>query len=137
MTGTDPEPRILVVDDEPDVVEFVVDILQANGHRATGATDSGVASGLLNGAPFDVVISDIVMPGLNGLELLSLARARNAEVQVVLITAHASDEMALAALDRGAAGFLEKPVDPQRLLQTVNEALWRARLRRRSREPSA
>ncbi len=118
--------RILVIDDDPDVLSTIVAVLQSDGLAATTTSDPTEAARLLETSTFDVVISDIVMPRLNGLDLLARARRANPDVQVVLVTAYATRDVALDALQRGAAGLLEKPFTTEKLRAVAREALRRA-----------
>jgi len=124
------DPRILVVDDEPEVLEVMVDMLEQEGYSTRSTSDSREASQLLEETPFDVIVSDIVMPHLSGLQLLEIARRQNPDVQVVLVTGYATNELAREALERGASGFIEKPFRIEQLLATLRGVLWRWRLRR-------
>src|SRR5690348_14266071 len=87
-------------------------MLQRAGHEVALANNVGAAREMIEGsaAPFDVVVTDLVMPDGSGLEVLDLARRRSAESQVLVVTAHASVETAVDAMQRGAYGYLEKPI---------------------------
>lgn len=121
--------RILVIDDEVEALEVMVELLKREGHSPRFTADSREASALLETTPFDVIVSDVMMPHLNGLQLLEKAKRRNPEVQVVLVTAYASRELAIAGLEKGASGFIEKPFQADSFLTTVRQALWRQRLK--------
>lgn len=122
--------RMLVVDDESEVLDVMVDVLKQEGYSPQATTDSREASRLLETTPFDIIVSDIMMPHLNGLELLELAKRQNPHVQVVLVTGYSTREVALEALNRGATGYIEKPFHTDQLLASVREAIWRWRLKR-------
>ncbi|MBI4610624.1 MAG: response regulator [Candidatus Rokubacteria bacterium] len=124
------DPRILVVDDESEVLDVMVDVLKQEGYAPQATTDSREASRLLESTAFDVIISDIMMPHLNGLQLLELAKQQNPNVQVVLVTGYSTREVALEALSRGATGYIEKPFHTDQLLASVREAIWRWRVKR-------
>jgi DNA-binding NtrC family response regulator len=87
----------------------------------------------LDDAPFDVLLSDLKMPRIGGVELTRRARARCPELAVVLITAHATIETAVAALKEGALDYLTKPIDNDRLRRVVAQAVERGRLARENR----
>src|SRR5713101_2029801 len=95
---------ILVVDDERAIQDSIAWCLRADGHDVRTAPDGEEAMEIMAGQDFDVVISDIIMPGVSGLELL-----RNARTLVVLITAYATVETAVEALREGASDYVLKP----------------------------
>ncbi|HZP72693.1 MAG TPA: HD domain-containing phosphohydrolase [Gaiellaceae bacterium] len=123
--------RILVIDDEDVVRMLVVEILESAGHVAVGAESAERAFRLLDEAEFDLVVSDVIMPGLSGLELLETMRSRRASLPVVLITGAGTYETLTQALTRGAAGLVTKPFAHADLQAAVTEALDRSS---RSRE---
>src|SRR4051812_19099431 len=99
--------RVLVVDDEQSLRQMMQVMLQRAGHETVVATDVRSAREMIAGAaPFDLVITDLVMPDGSGLEVLDIARARSVETQVIVVTAHASVETAVDAMQRGAYGYL-------------------------------
>lgn len=125
-------PTILVVDDEPEVLSFVVDTLEHEGFATFPCSDSKQALGCLDGLRFDVIVTDVMMPGLNGLSLLKLAKQRDPNVEVVVITAYGVREIAVEAWAKGACSFLEKPFSEEQLVGAVRQAYSRARFRRRA-----
>ena len=118
--------RILVIDDEDVIRMLVVEILESAGHEVTSAESAEVALGLLEDAEFDLVVSDVIMPGLSGLELLEAARSRQASLPVVLVTGAGTYETLSQALTRGAAGLVTKPFAHAELQTAVSDALERA-----------
>src|SRR5204862_1254965 len=123
--------RVLVIDDEDVIRGLVVEILEAVGHEVTDARSAEAALALLETADFDLVVSDVVMPGLSGLELLERVRARRASLPVVLVTGAGTYDTLSQALTRGAAGLVPKPFAHAALQAAVEDALERAA---RSRE---
>ena len=123
--------RILVIDDEDVIRMLVMEILEAAGHDMTGAESAERALTLLEDAEFDLVVSDVVMPGLSGLELLETLRTRRASLPVVLVTGAGTYDTLSQALTRGAAGLVTKPFAHAELQAAVADALERAN---RSRE---
>lgn len=105
----------------------MVDVLEAAGYAPESTTDSREASRHLETTTFDILVSDILMPHLSGFELLELARRRNPDVQVILVTGYSTREMAFEALKRGASGYIEKPFPTEQLLAAVREAVRRSR----------
>jgi PAS domain S-box-containing protein len=124
--------RILVVDDEPGVVRSCVRILSREGYTVTGNTNSQSVPDLLRQETFDMLLTDIKMPRLDGMELLELSRAVDPHLTVVLITGFGTMEDAVRAIRLGASGFLMKPFDPGELIQTVEESLARRNMLRDS-----
>jgi len=109
--------RILVVDDEPKLGKVVSEALALDGHAVTRAGGGSAALVELQKDPFEIVVTDLRMPDVDGLGVLQAARARVPPAEVILMTAHASAESAVAAMKAGAADYLIKPfaVDELRL----------------------
>jgi EAL domain-containing protein (putative c-di-GMP-specific phosphodiesterase class I) len=129
--------RVLVVDDDPALARMYARALSA-GHEITIAMDGACAAELLARQGFDVIVSDVVMPGMDGLELLRHARQRDADVSVLLLSGTATDGDAARAAGSGALLYLAKPVDLGSLRQAVDYALQvrRAAKPRAPREPA-
>lgn len=111
-------PRILVVEDDPDAALFFLHILKNRCH-VTHTPDPTVALTLAASQPWDLVITDLDLPTMTGLELLGALRPLAPALPVVIVTAHLPDACATAALRRGADEVLAKPVGVSRLLETV------------------
>ncbi len=107
--GLPQERTVLVVDDDPSSRTYLVEVLDECGFRAVQATDCGEALRKLMEEPPDLIFTDLRMPGMDGMEFLTLARSLVPEVPLVLITACAEKEAAAEAMRRGAAAFLQKP----------------------------
>ncbi len=127
-------PRVLVVDDDPDVALLVRTILE----RRAGCTVDVAADGLraveqAAAVRPDVVVTDIEMPGLNGIELLTELRRSIPGVPVIVMTAHVSVEYAVSALRAQADEFLTKPLDNAKLIETVQRLATEGRDRQRGR----
>jgi putative two-component system response regulator len=118
--------RVLVIDDEHVIRMLVMEILEAAGHEVTGAESAERALTLLDREDFDLVVSDVVMPGLSGLELLEVVRARRASLPVILITGAGTYDTLSQALTRGAAGLVTKPFAHSEIQSAVADALERA-----------
>jgi CheY-like chemotaxis protein len=127
---------VLVVDDELALGRACARILERGGHRVVTTTDGIRAWELFGGGGFDVVVCDVVMPGMSGLELLRAAHERDGDVPVVLVTGNPTDQDAEDAAAGGALMYLTKPIDPRVLLQVVEHA-WRLRRRSFHPEPAA
>jgi putative two-component system response regulator len=118
--------RILVIDDEDVIRMLVVEILESVGYDVTSAESAERALALLEKAEFDLIVSDVIMPGLSGLELLEAVRARRASLPVVLVTGAGTYDTLSQALTRGAAGLVTKPFAHSDLQSAVADALERA-----------
>jgi CheY-like chemotaxis protein len=120
----DGEPgwQVLVVDDETTLLRAYSTLLRAAGHTVETAGDGAEARSLIQERSFDVILSDIDMPGMDGIALLEAVRELELDVPVVLITATPSDETAARAESSGAFRYLTKPVEPAELRQVVAEA---------------
>ena len=114
---------VLVVDDEPEVGRLICDALADKSCECSLARDGLQAYQLLQQRPFDVVVADIVMPGMSGLELLEKVLACRPETKVILITGKGCTEWAKQAIRRGAFDYLEKPFSVEGICQAVEAAL--------------
>lgn len=108
----------------------MVEVLKLDGYAPTASNDPREAVRLLEATAFDLVVSDIVMPHLTGLQLLELAKRTNPDVEVLLVTAYSTRDVAMDALKKGAAGFLEKPFSIDQFRAAAHEALRRAHAHR-------
>jgi len=117
---------VLVIDDELVIRELVMEILESAGHDVTGADSAERALALLDTNEFDLVVSDVVMPGLSGIELLEAVNAHRASLPVVLVTGAGTYDTLSQALMRGAAGLVTKPFAHKDLQAAVADALERA-----------
>jgi two-component system response regulator FlrC len=121
--------RVLVVDDEPGLRSFLSATLERDGHEVTLAPDGAAALARLAVAGFDVVLTDLKMPGVGGLEVLAQVRAEHPVAQVIVLTAHGTVETAVEAMKLGAFDYLQKPVgSPEELRLVVRRALERKAL---------
>ena len=123
-----PLARILVVDDKENMLKLFAKIL-GDEYALTTASDGGHAMSLVAREQFDVVVTDIRMPGADGFEVLAAVKARAPDTEVVMMTAHGTIEDAVAAMKKGAYDYLPKPFDPDAALLVVSRALERKHLR--------
>src|SRR3954454_4195487 len=122
-------PRILIVDDEEGVRSFLAEALEGEGTEIETARDGDEAAALLDGKGFDVVVTDLKMPGRDGLALLAKIRAEQPDTQVIMLTAHGTVESAVQAMKSGAFDYLQKPIgSPVELRLLVSRALERRQL---------
>ncbi len=120
-----PTTRVLVVDDEPTVREVVVGYLRRDGHDVSEADDGPTALALLDGEEFDLVVLDMMLPGVNGLDILRHIRSMG-EMPVIMLTARAEESDRVAGLELGADDYVVKPFSPRELAARVNGVLRRA-----------
>jgi two-component system response regulator HydG len=122
------KPRILVVDDKENMLKLFAKIL-GDGWALTTAGDGNRALSLLAAQAFDVVVTDLRMPGADGLEVLKAVRERASDTEVVVMTAFASVSSAVEAIKLGAYDYLQKPFDPDDAALVIGRALERKRLK--------
>jgi two-component system response regulator PilR (NtrC family) len=125
--------RILVVDDERSMQEFLEIFLRGEGYEVATAGDVPSARAMLENDDFDVVISDIQMPGGSGLDLLHAARDASPDAIVIMMTAYASTETAITAMKEGAYDYLTKPFRVDEIRLVVEKALEKKSLARENR----
>jgi two-component system, NtrC family, nitrogen regulation response regulator NtrX len=128
------KPRILIVDDDPATLGSLSRAFAMEGLEALTASSAVRALERLQTEPVDAILSDVVMPGMDGLEFLARLRERAPSVPVVLMSGQASLENAVKATRLGALDFVEKPVSLDRLLLTLRNALRTSSLERENRE---
>src|SRR5947208_9801719 len=116
-------PNILVVDDELSMRQFLTHLFQREGHTVRVAENGCRAMALLREQPADVVISDVKMPDMGGIELLQAARELNSNIEVIMMTAFANEQTAHEAFLLGAFDFVHKPFDNNLLKEKVARAL--------------
>ena len=126
QTAQQPRPvaaRVLVVDDEESIRDLCARVLSRAGYTVITAPSGEDAVALLTREAFALVISDIRMPGISGLEVLERAKATYPEIRVVLITGFGTPQMLARAQQSGADRILTKPFNPMELLAAVREIL--------------
>lgn len=126
--------KLVVVDDDAGLREMLTAWLEHAGFAVTACADGRAALEALDGDTFDAVLSDIRMPGMEGLELLRAVRDKDLDLPVVLLTGGPSLETAVEALAWGALDYLIKPVRAERLLETMGRAVKLGALARLKRE---
>lgn len=121
--------KVLVVDDDRSMRQSLVELLEAAGWTVSALPRATQVTEYLTSASPDVILSDVRMPGMSGLELLA-SLDRNVAPPVVLISAHGDIPMAVQAIQDGAYGFIEKPYEPRRLLTVLRQAAEQNRMRK-------
>jgi EAL domain-containing protein (putative c-di-GMP-specific phosphodiesterase class I) len=129
--------RILVVDDERDLLDVLATMLAETGWQVDTAGNGREALTLVDANRFEVILSDIDMPGMSGVELLREIRGRDLDVPVLLITGHPRVDTAVEALEHGALRYLRKPIRERDLLTAVEDASRLHRMARLKREALA
>jgi DNA-binding NtrC family response regulator len=126
--------HLLLVDDDPNTLASLSRAFRLAGHEATVCDNAARAVELLRAESFDLILSDVVMPGRSGLELLEDLKKAGVKTPIILISGQANIEMAVKATKLGALDFLEKPLSTDKLLLTVENALRLSRLEDENRE---
>lgn len=127
-------PRILVVDDEPSSREYTERMLKRVGYHVVAVEDGETALDILPRQSFDLALVDLVMPGINGMEVLAALRQQAPDTVVIMCTAHASLETAVEALRQGAHDYLFKPCRLAELRESVRTGLLKRQEILRQRE---
>lgn len=117
--------RVLFVDDEEDLVSTVVERLELRGVDATGAVSGQEALTLIEQQPFDVVLLDVRMPGLGGLDVIKRIKQSHPGLEVILLSGHGAKEDAETGLRLGAFEYLQKPVDLEDVIAILHRAAAR------------
>lgn len=125
--------HILVVDDDDRIRTLLKRYLTENGYRTSVAKDGAEARDLLGSVDFDLLILDVMMPGLSGFDLTEKIRAAS-NVPILLLTARGMPEDRIEGLERGADDYLSKPFEPRELLLRINALLRRAHPVKRDRQ---
>lgn len=125
--------KILVIDDEPDIRRSLVSVLERDGYECVSAGSGEEGLELSRSGPFDIVICDIRMPGIDGVEVMRRVRAESPETIVLLITAYASLDTAIEAVREGAGDYLTKPIRFEALLLRIGNLLRVRELERENR----
>lgn len=115
--------RVLLVDDDPSILRMLKTVLQRNGFATREARDGENAMALLSQQPFNIVVSDVNMPGGGGMEFLRSVREKNIELPVIMITGKPTVETTTQALEFGVFRYLLKPVSPKALTDAIERAL--------------
>jgi DNA-binding NtrC family response regulator len=121
--------RILIVDDEEQMRDLLVKVLEKNGYQVAVSGDGAQALAFLEKEPVDLVVTDVRMPGMSGMEALRAIKELNPEIVVIIMTAFGSIDQAVQAVKEGAYDYISKPFKIEEMLLTIDKALEERRLR--------
>ena len=122
------KPKVLVIDDEEDFLETIVKRLLRRGIDVTGVDSGEEALRVLQEQSFDVVILDVRMPGMDGIETLRELKKRTPLTEVIILTGHGSIESGVQGMQLGAFDYVIKPADFEEIFQKLNQAAERKTL---------
>jgi len=114
--------KVLLVDDEEDFLEVMAERMQARGIDVSTSNSAEEALGRIEKEPFDAVILDFMMPGMDGIETLKAIKEKKPELQIILLTGHATVQKGVEAMKLGAMDFMEKPADLEILTEKIKVA---------------
>ncbi|KAB2890498.1 MAG: response regulator [Desulfobulbaceae bacterium] len=114
--------KVLLVDDEEDFLTTLAERLEARGLKVSTASNGENALASIEAEVFDLVVLDLAMPGLDGLETLKRIKARQPEAEIIMLSGQGSIRTSIEAMKLGACDFLQKPVDIGELMNKISEA---------------
>ncbi len=114
--------KVLLVDDEKEFLEVMSERIEARGMNVTKAESAMSALEQVESGGFDAIVMDLMMPGMDGLEALKAIKQKNPDLQVILLTGHATMEKGIEAMKLGAMDFVEKPADIDKLTAIIKKA---------------
>lgn len=118
-----PEAKILIVDDEPEYLDILAERMEGRDFEVDKARNGMEALERLSGnTTYDAIVMDMMMPGMDGLETLKRIREKHPDMQVILLTGHATVQKGVDAIKMGALDFLEKPAEIETLTAKIREA---------------
>jgi len=123
------QERVLIVDDEEQMRDLLAKVLEKTGFQVAAAGDGAQALALLEKEPVDLVVTDVRMPGLGGMEALKAIKELNPDIIVIIMTAFGSIDQAVQAVKEGAYDYINKPFKIDEMLLTIRKALEERRLR--------
>src|SRR5262245_49690588 len=125
--------KILIVDDDANMRDTITDNLEVAGYSVAQAATGADALALVKREFFDVIIMDYNLTDATGIDVIKKIRTLNTDSQILMLTAHASLDTAVKAIQESVADFLAKPVDFDKLMHSINRALERLRLTRENK----
>ncbi len=127
--------KILIVDDEPDMLKLIAMIIREKTPYEVMTTNNPLeAVELAKSGNFDLIISDLKMPGLDGIELLNAVKQIDADIPVIMITAYGTVESATEAMQKGGFDFITKPFRKEQILFTIDKAIKWLNLQRENKK---
>jgi len=114
--------KVLLVDDETDFLDVLAERMRSRGFDVTTCSSATEAVTLIQKTSFDAIILDLMMPEMDGLDMLQTMKSSRPELQIILLTGHATIEKGIHAMKMGAMDFLEKPADIQKLTDKIRKA---------------
>lgn len=126
--------NILIVDDDAFFRTLTSDILKKGGHNISTASSGAEALKVIEKDSIDIVITDLVMPGIGGIEVLERTKQHNTLIDVIVVTGHGTIETAINALKKGAFDYIRKPLNEEELLHTVDACLEKRKLLEENQE---
>ena len=117
--------KILLVDDDIEFTDVLSERMASRGLRVDTAADGATAVSKVNESSYDAIILDLAMPGMDGIETLKTLLKRQPDLQVILLTGHATVEKGVEAVKLGAMDFLEKPTSIEKLVEKIKQAKTR------------
>ncbi|MGB9597337.1 MAG: sigma-54-dependent transcriptional regulator, partial [Candidatus Poribacteria bacterium] len=121
--------KILIIDDEPDIRQTLAYVLQDEGYETDLASTGLEGLSYISAKQFDIVITDLMLPDLDGMTIINKAREIRPEIIIVMITAYGSEEKAVEAIRAGADDYIPKPIDGDELLMKLSKSVEMRRLR--------
>jgi DNA-binding NtrC family response regulator len=118
-----PKTKILVLDDEEDMLKGFSKLLQAQGYKAYPVSDATAAAKVLAEEEIDIVFTDLLMPDIDGLQVLEMVQKSNPSIPVIIFSAYGTVDRAVEAMKAGAFDFIEKPFDADRVTLVIQKAL--------------
>ena len=115
--------KILIIDDDPVVIRLTEGILKKKGFEVFSAKEGSAGLDILQRQKPDIVISDYQMPGMSGIDVLNKIREFDDKIPVIILTAYGDASLTIRSMKTGAFDFIEKPINPRELLETVNNAI--------------
>ncbi len=113
--------KILIVDDDEDLLEIMAERMKMRGMEVTSAQTADEAFVMIEREPFDIIIIDFMLPGIDGLQAIKTIRKTRPDMRIILQTAYATSEKEKEALAMGAWGVVEKPMDLDRLTRLIKD----------------
>jgi two-component system, OmpR family, response regulator len=114
--------KVLIVDDEEDFLEIMAERMKSRGMEVFTSTSAEEALGMIDNQQFDAIVLDFMMPGMDGIQTLKVIKEKKPELQIILLTGHATVQKGVEAMKLGAMDFLEKPADLEILTERIKIA---------------